>query len=224
MQDHKIMWEAHRRLLAQRAMPDRLRNATLSDARTNVKPIIGVDIDGVIADQVSGVLERANAAYNLSVSYDDVTNWDVVLGPSSFVPEIRKAMMSPEYVLGMRVHDGADQMLAELRKDFAVHLLTVRPSEVAERTKEWLVKNSLPFDELIIAKEALKGEHGTQALVDDFPGNVAQFIDTTDGPAVLVDQPWNRQTPELDEAFASGRVTRVARLRAVPDVLRAELL
>ena len=191
---------------------------------TDAKQIIGVDIDGVLADQVTGVLDRVNAEHDLAIRYEDVIHWDVPLGPSSFVPEIKKAMQDPEYVLGMAIHPGAPEMLRELRKSFLVHLLTVRPPGAIEHTKAWLKESGLEYDDLVPAKEALKSAHGTSALVDDYPLNLHEFLTNSDGHGVLIQQPWNQRLEELEDWLSTPRLQQTADLRAVPALLTEALL
>lgn len=181
----------------------------------SVLPGVGVDIDGVLGNQVAGVLARANAQYGLAVAYEDVTHWDRPLGPSSFVPEIKRAMLDPEYVLNMPVHDGAAEMLSALRERYRVVLLTVRPPEAAVHTISWLRANSLEYDDVQLTEAARKSEHGVALLVDDFPGNVAEFLSSTSGNAILVNQPWNRDPALLSSLSTDARLHRVTALRNV---------
>jgi 5'(3')-deoxyribonucleotidase len=181
--------------------------------------VVGVDIDGVLADQVSGVLERVNARLGASYLYDDVVEWNLEFIDSDFVSEIKAAMTDPDYVQSMAVHPGAVEMLDGLRERYVVKLLTVRPLHAIDATKSWLKEHRLTYDELVPSKEVLKSEHGTDALVDDFPGNIAEFLKNASGPAILVDQPWNRaEIPSVVKAGA-GRVSRAFGLREIPRLL-----
>jgi 5'(3')-deoxyribonucleotidase len=176
---------------------------------------IGVDIDGVLGNQVHGVLERVRPR-GVDLTYDDITHWDVPLGSTSFVPEINAAMLDDNYVLKMPVHDGAQAMLAALRARYKVHMLTVRPASALGSTYTWLATNRLAYDELAIAQEARKSLHQVDALVDDYPLNVVEFLESTAGPAVLVDQPWNRDVTDLGRWSSDPRLVRVTSLREVP--------
>lgn len=89
-------------------------------------------------------------------------------------------------------------MLGELRKRYHVKLLTVRPLEAIPPTMRWLAANELAFDELARAEEARKSLHEVDALVDDYIGNLAEFLKNSLGAGILVDQPWNQDTSDLD--------------------------
>jgi hypothetical protein len=66
----------------------------------------------------------------------------------------------------------------------------------------------------------MKSDHGVDALVDDFLGNVEDFLQKATGPVVLVDQPWNRNgRDELSEYAAANRLATVTSLRDVPSAL-----
>ena len=61
---------------------------------------------------------------------------------------------------------------------------------------------------------------GVDALVDDYVGNVEEFLKNAAGPAVLVEQPWNRLGREpLSDYVSANRPATVTSLSAVPDVL-----
>jgi 5'(3')-deoxyribonucleotidase len=184
---------------------------------------IGVDIDGVLADQVTGVLDRVREKHGVALTYEEVVHWDVPLGPTSFVPEIAKAMLDPAYVLGMGVHPGAREMLQDLRASFHVHLLTVRPPEAMDATVQWLASSGLEYDELVPAKEALKSRHSTAGLVDDYPKNLQEFLHNTGGVGVLVDQPWNQDTSWIVDTWRDDRLERVTDLATVPSLIERML-
>lgn len=181
--------------------------------------MVGVDIDGVLGNQVDGVLARVNARLGASFTYEDVIHWDVPLGDSSFKPEIAEAMKDPRYVLDMPVHNGSREMLAALREAYTVKVITVRPASVMRLTEQWLTANGLPYDELVRGEEELKSKHGVDALVDDYPKNLAEFFNNAEGPGILVDQPWNQDTSELAPALESGRLMRASHLREIPPLL-----
>jgi uncharacterized HAD superfamily protein len=155
--------------------------------------------------------------------YEDVVHWDVPLGDSSFVPEIAAAMQDRAYVLDMPAHDGAREMLRQLRARYRVKLLTVRPQFALALTPEWLAAKELEYDELVAAEEAKKSLHEVDALVDDYPGNVADFLRNCSGPAVLVEQPWNQDDATLAEWKGQKRLIRVGQVAEVPGQLERAL-
>lgn len=57
-----------------------------------------------------------------------------------------------------------------------------------------------------------KSDHLTDVLIDDYTVNVLEFLTNTDGVAVLVDQPWNREREALDSFMKAGRLFVIANL------------
>lgn len=185
---------------------------------------LGVDLDGVLANQVIGVLPRVESTYGVVLTYDEIVDWRLPIegnGLSSDIArEIVAAQADREYVLSMPVHEGAREMLDELRGKFRIVVLTARGGDALGWSAEWLDQNDLPFDELTGSKEAMKSDHGVDALVDDFLGNVEDFLQRAAGPVVLVEQPWNRNSRgELSEYVAANRLATVTSLRDVPAAL-----
>lgn len=187
------------------------------------RPIVGVDIDGVLGNQVHGVLQRIKERLGIDLDYEHVVHWDLPLGDTSFVPEIADAMNDPQYILDMPVHDGAPEMLAALRERYSVKVITVRPADAMALTEQWLAKNTLPYDELVPAVEALKSRHGADALVDDYPQNLAEFLEQTAGIGILVDQPWNQDVAALTTWLDGSRLIRVSKLLDIPAWLEKTL-
>jgi 5'(3')-deoxyribonucleotidase len=185
---------------------------------------VGVDLDGVLANQVVGVLPRVEAEYGIALTYEEIVHWRLPIegrdATTDIATEIVAAQTDREYVLSMPVHAGARDMLEELRRKFRVVVLTARSGMALDWSVEWLRRNDLPFDELAGSAESEKSLHGSDALVDDYLGNIEEFLKNTSGPAVLVDQPWNRgERDTLAEYVTSGRLAVVNELVDVPGAL-----
>lgn len=176
--------------------------------------IIGIDIDGVLANQIAGVLPRLKQRFGVDLSYDDITAFRLELNGSNLSAEILDAMHDPTYVEGMPVHAGAEQFLTSLRVRHTVKLITARPAYALPSTEAWLAANGLPFDELIPAAEALKSHHGADILVDDYIGNIAEFLANSPGLAIVLDQPWNQNLDELEEWCEQRRLLKAKDLAA----------
>jgi 5'(3')-deoxyribonucleotidase len=180
---------------------------------------IGVDLDGVLADQVGHILPRINAEQGTSLTREDVDEWRLPLPRSDIACEINKALTDPEYVLTMPPLPGAKRLLNRLFWRHEIIILTARPREALEWTRIWLDRNGLSFDQLIAATEAKKSLHGCDVLVDDYIGNVVEYLANSKGVAVLVDQPWNRRRKQLDPWIRDGRAAVAADLDAVPALI-----
>jgi uncharacterized HAD superfamily protein len=194
----------------------------------SIRRSVGVDLDGVLANQVIGVLPRIETKFGVVLTYDDIVDWQLpIVGielSSDIAKEIVAAQTDRDYVLTMPVHAGAREMLEQLQRDYRIEVLTARSGDALAWSVEWLKLNALPFDEVIGSKEAMKSEHGVDALVDDYLGNAKDFLENTTGPVVLVDQPWNRDGRDaVAEYSAMSRLVTVSSLSEVPAAL-AQLL
>jgi uncharacterized HAD superfamily protein len=181
--------------------------------------VIGVDVDGVIADQIDGVLPRVHEAFGLTLRVEDITHWRLPIGDSDISKEIERAQQNQDYVLSMKLNDGARSMLKALYQDNRVVFITARSPEAKEWTQQWVYNHGLPYDELLDSKEAKKSVHGTDVLIDDYLGNLMEYLQNTKGVAILVDQPWNRERDELRPLIDQGRVFVVSKLIEIPAVV-----
>jgi uncharacterized HAD superfamily protein len=189
------------------------------DARRRTEGLtVGVDVDGVLADQVTGVLPKIQSAFRLALSYGDITQWRLPVGDSDIATEIEKAQRDHKYVRSMRVHKGAVELLRHLRVENTVVVITARKTHAHSWTKRWLRREALRFDEFLAGEEAKKSVHRTDVLIDDYLGNVLEYLQNAAGVSVLVDQPWNRErealTPYLNEkrAFVASSLEELIEL------------
>jgi hypothetical protein len=90
------------------------------------QPSLGVDLDGVLANQVIGVLPRIKTEYGVELAYDDVIHWRLPIVPTNgreatnIADEIVAAQNDRVYVLSMPLHAEAHQMLDMLRERFRI--------------------------------------------------------------------------------------------------------
>jgi len=177
--------------------------------------VVGVDVDGVLADQITGVLARLRERYGIALTYDDITHWRLPTGPTNIAAEIERALADRQYVVRMPVHRGARRLLRFLYDNNHVVVVTARTAESREWTREWLNRNLLSYDRIEASTEAKKSAHRINVLIDDYLGNVLEFLENTDGAAVLVDQPWNRERENLQIYLRQRRLVVVQSLRQI---------
>src|SRR5205823_11740962 len=114
------------------------------------------------------------------LTYADIIDWRLPIKASDIAQEIVRAQESKDYVLNMRVHEGARRVLAFLHRTHRLTIITARRGEAAATwTAEWLRKNNLRYDEVVGGNEARKSEHRTDVLIDDYIGNVVEFLTNT---------------------------------------------
>jgi 5'(3')-deoxyribonucleotidase len=153
---------------------------------------VGIDLDGVLADQLAGAFPRIKERLGIDLAWNDVTEFRLPLGETDLAREIELAQLDPAYLLEMPVHSGALALVDELRLHYRVVLITARPGSALELTSAWLDARGFKFEAIIPATEEKKSVYGADVLIDDYTGNIRDFLANTDGLGVLVDRPWNR--------------------------------
>lgn len=180
---------------------------------------IGVDVDGVLANQIVGILPRVKRRLGIQLDYEDITDWRLPLGESDIAKEIISAMMDTDYIMSMPAHPGARQVMDKLYARHTLKVLTARPPEAEQWTEAWLDKHALNHDGVNSVREKEKSLYATDVLVDDYIGNIEEYLASTNGTAILVDQPWNRNRESLQHYIDDGRLHIVTRLTEVPNIV-----
>lgn len=207
-------------MISYRVYRNRLRTRRRARKEDGLK--VGFDVDGVLGDQVEGVLPRIQRRHGIELSHDEVTDWRLPIGNSSIDVEIVAAMDDPEYILRMPVHPEARGVLEKLFDENEILVLTARPSGTSEWTEQWLMNSALPYDKIFNVKEQKKSLYATDVLVDDYLGNVSEYLSNTDDGAVLVNQPWNQERPHLEDWIKEGRLHVVNGLSAALKIIEDE--
>lgn len=186
-------------------------------------PVVAIDIDGVLADQIDGLLPRIRRRLGIELSYTDITEWRLPLGETTDIAEeINVALEDDHYILSMPVHSGARELVDELYPNTTIDLLTARPARTRVATAQWLSNHGFTFDKLVNATEERKSLHRPDILVDDYIGNIKDYLTETQGVAILVSRPWNALADrdyQLALWVTSGRLYIVSDLQAAKNVL-----
>lgn len=151
---------------------------------------VGVDVDGVLGEQVAPVMEYTNETYDTDFPRM-VTGRNPVLSELNreFVSLLREARESlPDYYGSMPVIPGSKAALGRLSEDYTIVIVTHRPAEDMTKTKEWLDENGFVYDEFLTPVPENKAEAEVDILIDDFYSNVSDFL-TADKPAVQFVRP-----------------------------------
>jgi 5'(3')-deoxyribonucleotidase len=172
----------------------------------------------VLADQLPGVLPRIRDRLGISLSWDDITEFRLPLGSTDLAREIELAQSDPAYLLGMPVHEGALELVRELRQRYRLLLITARPRASSSLTKAWLDERGFEFDAIISATEEKKSVYGANVLIDDYSGNIRDFLSRAAGLGILVDRPWNRADRSSISA-PHNRFAVVKSFSAIPSVI-----
>lgn len=135
---------------------------------------LGVDIDGVIADQTAAMVDYLSSKYSTSFSASQLRrggSYIPAIG-TDYTTEMRAAQSDNQYYPHMPPVDGALTSLERLAQRFEIVLVTHRPADTEAVTREWLTKHDVTFDELHVDAPDDKSDIGIDFLIDDRVGNV----------------------------------------------------
>jgi len=181
---------------------------------------IGVDVDGVLADHVTALIPRVLDKYGVELRWEEANQWRLPLGDSDIGVEFVEAMVDLEWVAGIPVYQDAAEAVGELASVAEVVIITARPPVAAEATQAWLHRHQVPYDQFMCGPELDRNRQDLAMLVDDYVGNIYEFVAHTAGIGVLLDRPWNRDDREdLGTVGGTGRFYVVQSLREVVGLL-----
>ncbi|RLG36738.1 MAG: hypothetical protein DRN91_07240 [Candidatus Alkanophagales archaeon] len=163
--------------------------------------IIGVDIDGVLGDQVQHILRymREKEGRNIDLTEEDIREWDYPIGGSTISDHIERALLHEEFVITMPVVKCAKNALKLLYERYHLVIISNRPKEAQKATKQWLKSNNLKFHETLWTRETGKAVPGVDILIDDNIENIKMFVSHSPRSfGILFLRPWNRQTKDKD--------------------------
>jgi len=153
---------------------------------------IGLDIDGVIADFVTGYSRSRNS----TITPEDVKDWDMWkyynLTKSEFYRDLAdKATRG--FFLDLPVIPGAGGGVHSLR-DQGHYIAIISNRSVPIDTLQWLADHYIPYDRLYLSffKGPIIRAEGLEYMIDDSP----HIIETTRKAGaipLIFDQPWNRE-------------------------------
>lgn len=175
---------------------------------TRRKTWIAVDVDGVLANQIQNLLPIIKRKHGVELKYEEVTKWDLPVGNSDIPQIIKEELRNKRYVLGMPPIAGAREALNALIRKYRTVIVTTRPSESDSWTKEWLEANKMPYDAYANTQEGNKQNIDIDywLLIDDYVRNIEQYLEQSDGKAILFSQPWNKDRGHLQEYMDQGRL------------------
>lgn len=144
-----------------------------------------VDIDGVLAEQVSPALDRYNAAHGANVLRSDIVTYNEPVDNTDI-----GAIIASVDVRDCPLIAGAREAMVQLCRRHHVMIVTARPVALMEPTEAWLVHNRIPYHSWMSTKD--KSDAPGDVLIDDYTGHVAAFA-AKGKRAILFDQPWNER-------------------------------
>ncbi len=147
---------------------------------------IGIDIDGVLADQVSAVLKEIEKDYGRRYSKSDITRAHWSFDGIEIWTEISRLLSDPEYVMRVPTIEGARHAVKQLA-GHDLMVVTARRPHTEDATRRWL-KANFP---------CLKQYHHARTvpcdlLIDDLDLNIVEFVKSDENRrGVLFLHPWS---------------------------------
>ena len=167
--------------------------------------LIGVDLDGVIADFLGSFIAYHNHHYRTAYRKEDFAAHPMELTIGGSQEEIIRKTY--EFYGSTAFGDlkpilGSQEALKELGRLHKLIIITARPKDIANQTQVWLQEHfPTLFADIIHAQDHfVKGigfksriclERGVNILVDDAAENAQEFLEHPTR-FILFDQPWNR--------------------------------
>jgi len=155
-----------------------------------------VDVDGVLAETVSPAVRWVNWKYGTKFRKSDIREYDQPLkGTGTDIGAVLRILMrDAAFVRDLHSVPHAPWALQSWIRSHRIVIATSRPSCVDQVTRRWLGRRGIWYNEYVNtegkSKSALEGD----VLIDDCAANCQEFV-ATGRPAILFDQPWNRNAP-----------------------------
>ena len=165
---------------------------------------IGVDIDGVLADSLPLWVTELNKFFNKNKRVEDIHLYEIhktyEITPDDlelFLDRKGRFLMSEPAPV-----PGSSYYLGRLKQFYEICIITARDKKYYQETLDWLNKNSLPYDDLLLLGSHEKKEYclekDLKVLVEDTL-EIGIKVSAAGIPVLLMDAPYNRcgTLPEL---------------------------
>lgn len=172
-----------------------------------MKPlIIGVDLDGVVADYFNGIRPIAcewlgvpDKALPLEIDYD-FKSWGSDKWPGGFIALHKYAVVKKNFFSTVSpIKDAAQTLRALSEQDFRIRIITYRlcmkwhHSTAVKQTIDWLEKHDIPYWDICFIKDKTAVE--ADVYIEDSPKNYTA-LKSAGKNVWLFDQGWNRHLNE----------------------------
>lgn len=175
------------------------------------KPVVGVDVDGVLIDMLGQVFLTLDAMFGKKLTYSDITSWCVDHHLEGRAEEFWTAIGESNFHANTDPYPGAVEGITKLREVAEVYIVTSPLSYGRTWTYDrdrWLQQH-FGFDLGHIIHMRAKHRFLGDALVDDRPENIQQWQKSHPrGKGILWRHHWN-DTPGVYEAYTWDDVIRL---------------
>jgi 5'(3')-deoxyribonucleotidase len=160
---------------------------------------IALDIDGVLADQVSAALLEIEKDYGQKYSKSDINRAHWSFAGIEIWTEIGRLLADPEYVMRVPLIDGAQNAIKQL----AMHdllVVTARRPNAEEATRRWLRRHFPCLTQYYHARTGTKHNIPSDVLIDDLDMNIVEFVRSDpDRRGILFLHPWSLNDTDIED-------------------------
>ena len=157
--------------------------------------VIGIDIDGVIADLGSAMLPLLSEVCARPILYQDLSSWD--LGKALNIDEETmthtwEQLFDSDLLRYAPPIKGAVEGISAISKH-EIWLVTSRPMSIESLTLSWLHDSKVSYDHIVFNRRGDKLSVGPKfnVFVEDFLDETITIADAGIF-TILFDQPWNQ--------------------------------
>lgn len=192
---------------------------------------IGVDVDGVLRDMTSVLMDIFKNLHPKSVKSDIIDGWDF---PNIDLPKQKKLdIMFKEYPKELfqtspQIKNAHKEYL-KLNKwaqanNAKLVCATAQMPNLIHHTLIWLGENKFNFDEIYVSDN--KHELDIDFLIDDSPQNFDKWVEAGKDPKhfILVDRDWNQHIKVSNRVTSLGDTIKVIEMLLMGKRLKNKVL
>ncbi len=159
--------------------------------RRPTRPILGVDIDNVLAESDACLRAMIRTRFGIALEEEDITRYDYgAYGVTEEQLEEVFRVFNTEVCRTLEVVPGAKAGLTRLARRYEIALVTSRNPVSKAGTEDWLRVKGLPYDQLHFNDEKHALGIAYHAFIEDRHEH-AHRIAATGAAVYLFTRPWN---------------------------------
>lgn len=211
----------------------RQRQLRVANNVESTLPIIGLDLNGVLADANRRLVRDVESTWGLKILPEDIKTYDGIYKRlSNYTGKdkdihvwLRSTVNSPHFILALHPHDGLDYLISGL-SDLPVEPRVITGHSQNEltvkATEEWCHNHKIPWAvNFVREKDGWCRQTKSKWLVEDNPYHILTVSDN--GQDVIVyNQPYNQNIFPTDGS-TGGKITRVKSLLDILTVVTRDL-
>ena len=174
------------------------------------KPVIGVDIDDVIAEHIPDFVAYTNQFYGTNISTDTYhEDWPLLWNIARDETMERARKFHSDRVRHFTPIKGADEVLQTLSQRYRLVIVTARPQYTIDHTHEWIERHFkdmfterhfVPIweEDSLVTKADICRQVGADYLIDDLPRHCNVAADAGITPLLFGNYTWRDDHPLHD--------------------------